>query len=120
MICPSMTGLDSAVMVAAAAPAAFAQTAPPPEARVEQPQWIARPLFGETEVYVLPKGLAAFVFTLRPTTGDDGSTVVENAYRAEFGLPGRFQLGLHATGRAADRHRARSRHAIAIYRRDRP
>jgi hypothetical protein len=71
-----------------------------------QPQWTARPLFGETDVYVLPKGVAAFVFGLRPTTSASGSTVTESAYRAEFGLPGRFQLGLHATGRTDGREAA--------------
>jgi hypothetical protein len=64
-----------------------------------QPRWTARPLFGETDVYVLPKGTGGFVFELRPLTPRSGSTLTESAYRAEFGLPARFQLGLHATGR---------------------
>lgn len=67
-----------------------------------QPAWTARPLFGETGIYVMPKGATAFVFSLRPTTARTGSTMTENGYRAEFGLPGRFQLGLHATGHAVD------------------
>jgi len=68
-----------------------------------QPHWTARPLFSETQVYVLPKGVAAFVFDLRPTTGADGQTVTQSAYRAEFGLPARFQLGLRAAGQTNGR-----------------
>jgi hypothetical protein len=68
-----------------------------------QPEWTARPPFGETEVYVLPKGATALVFGLRPTTPPTGATTTETAYRAEFGLPARFQLGLHATGRTTGR-----------------
>jgi hypothetical protein len=68
-------------------------------ADTRQPQWTARPLFGETQIYVLPKGVAAFVFDLRPTRPADGPAVTHSAYRAEFGLPARFQLGLRATGR---------------------
>ena len=86
----------AALVLAAAAPAAYAQTGPASggtEQRID-------PLFGETDVFVLPKGAAAVVFELRPTTPANGSTVTESIYRAEFGLPGRFQLGLHATGRA--------------------
>ncbi|HEV8394075.1 MAG TPA: hypothetical protein VGQ37_07365 [Vicinamibacterales bacterium] len=72
-----------------------------------QPQWTARPLFSETEVYVLPKGATALVFDLRPTTSASGPTVTRSAYRAEFGLPVRFQLGLHATGRTTGRQDGR-------------
>ena len=69
-----------------------------------QPQWTSRPLFAESDVYVLPKGASAFVFGLRPITAADGITTTDAAYRAEFGLPARFQLGLHAAGRAQGRH----------------
>jgi hypothetical protein len=68
-----------------------------------QPAWTARPLFGETGVYVMPKGATALVLGLRPTTARSGPTTTESAYRAEFGLPARFQLGLHATGHTVDR-----------------
>jgi hypothetical protein len=68
-----------------------------------QPQWTSRPLFGETDVYVLPKGATAFVFGLRPTTAANRTMTTESAYRAEFGLPARLQLGLHATGRTQGR-----------------
>lgn len=107
---PRAFGL-AALAVAASVMTAAAQTGLPtttpeqPELPLTdpQPQWTARPFFGETAVYVLPKGGAAFVFGLRPTTSANGSTVTESAYRAEFGLPGRFQLGLHATGRTDGR-----------------
>jgi hypothetical protein len=69
----------------------------------EPPQWTARPLFGDTDVYVLPKGTSAFVFGLRTTRMPEGASTTDSAYRAEFGLPGRLQLGLHATGRARTR-----------------
>jgi len=74
-------------------------------ADTRQPQWTARPPFSETQIYVLPKGVAAFVFDLRPTMRADGPTVTDSAYRAEFGLPARFQLGLRATGRTNGRAR---------------
>jgi len=67
-------------------------------ADTRQPQWTARSIFSETQIYVLPKGVAAFVFDLRPTMPTNGPTVTHSAYRAEFGLPARFQLGLRATG----------------------
>jgi hypothetical protein len=61
-----------------------------------------RPLFGETDVYLLPKGVSAFAVRLRPTTpAGGGSASTETAYRVQFGLPAHFQLGLHATGRTA-------------------
>jgi hypothetical protein len=69
-----------------------------------QPEWTARPLFAESDVYVLPKGASAFEFSLRPTTAADGTTTTDSAYRAEFGLPARVQLGVHAAGRARGRH----------------
>jgi len=65
----------------------------------EQPEWTARPLFSESGVYVLPRGRTAFEADLRSTRPATGPTVTDTAYRAEFGLPGRVQLGLHATGR---------------------
>ena len=69
------------------------------EGNPRQPEWTARPPFSESEVYVLPRGRTAFEIDLRPTRPATGATVTDTAYRAEFGLPGRIQLGLHATGR---------------------
>lgn len=99
------------LVLTAAAPAAYGQAGPSSngaEPRVEQapgdgpqPLWTGRPLFGETDVFVLPKGATAVVFELRPTTPSSGSTLTETAYRAEFGLPARVHLGLHASGRTA-------------------
>ncbi|HZI81897.1 MAG TPA: hypothetical protein VFD69_20400 [Vicinamibacterales bacterium] len=101
--------LGLAALVLSAASAASAQSAPAPQsaepqdesarAASGQPRWTARPLFGETDVYVLPSGATSLLFQLRPTAPTSGATVTDTAYRAEFGLPGRFQLGLHATGR---------------------
>jgi hypothetical protein len=89
---------------AVAASPALAQAQAPDRAEgtdgnTRPPQWTAHPLFSETQIYVLPKGVAAFVFDLRPTIPANGPTVTHSAYRAEFGLPARFQLGLRATGR---------------------
>jgi hypothetical protein len=103
----------AALMLAVSAPAAFAQGgaaptgAEPHDERAganRQPQWTVRPLFGETDVYVLPKGVTRFVLSLRPTTARSRATTTESAYRADFGLPARFQLGLHATGQTVDRN----------------
>ena len=84
----------AALVLAALTQAAYAQ---------EQPQWTAQPAFAESDVYVMPKGVSAFILALRPTQPRSGATATENAYRAEFGLPARFQLGVHATGRAEGR-----------------
>lgn len=80
---------------------ARAQEAPPAREgnSTGQPEWTARPPFSESEVYVLPRGRTGFAVDLRPTKPATGVTVTDTAYRAEFGLPGRVQLGLHATGR---------------------
>jgi hypothetical protein len=91
---------------------ARAQAQPPDGAEgsaadTRQPQWTARPLFSETAVYVLPKGVTAFVFDLRPTMSAEGPTVTHSAYRAEFGLPARLQLGLRATGQTTGRQDGR-------------
>jgi hypothetical protein len=90
----------SAVQAQTGQPASGADGA---AANDRQPQWTARPLFGETDVYVLPRGVSAFVFGLRPVVAGDRTLATDSAYRVEFGLPARFQLGLHATGRAYGR-----------------
>src|SRR5436190_23170624 len=61
-----------------------------------QPRWTAHRRFGETRVYVIPKGMAEFEYWLIPETARDGSTVLTSQYEMEFGLPGRFQLDLYA------------------------
>lgn len=96
----------AALALTACASAATAQSTTPPSVdpvRDDQPQWTAARPFGESDVYVLPKGVSAFVFSLRPTRPASGATATESAYRADFGLPARFQLGVHATGRAEGR-----------------
>ena len=82
------------------------QTPGEPAPRVGQPEWTAARPFGETDVYVLPKGVSAFVFGLRATRPASGETATESAYRADFGLPAGLQLGVHATGRAEGRDEA--------------
>ena len=71
-----------------------------------QPEWLAARPFGESDVYVLPKGVSAFGVGLRAMRPAIGATATETAYRADFGLPARFQLGVHATGRAEGRDSA--------------
>jgi len=62
-----------------------------------QPRWTAHRRFGETRVYVIPKGQVEFEFWMRPTFHKDGEpTEWRSLYEAEFGLPGRFQLDLYA------------------------
>jgi len=62
-----------------------------------QPRWTAHRRFGETRVYVIPKGMVEFEYWLRPTFQKDGEpTKWRSLYEVEFGLPGRFQLDLYA------------------------
>lgn len=62
----------------------------------EQPRWTTHRRFGETRVYVIPKGMVDFEYWLIPQTPKDGSTDFKSQYEVEFGLPGRFQLDLYA------------------------
>ena len=61
-----------------------------------QPRWTTHRRFGETRVYVIPKGMVDFEYWLIPKTPKDGSTEFKSQYEVEFGLPGRFQLDLYA------------------------
>ena len=62
-----------------------------------QPRWTAHRRFGETRIYVIPKGQVEFEFWMRPTFQKDGEpTKWRSLYELEFGLPGRFQLDLYA------------------------
>ena len=61
-----------------------------------QPRWTAHRRFGETRVYVIPKGMTEFEYWSIPETAKDGTTEWKNQYEMEFGLPGRFQLDLYA------------------------
>jgi hypothetical protein len=64
----------------------------------EQPRWTAHRRFGETRVYVIPKGMVEFEYWLRPEITKDGPTQFTSMYEVEFGLPGRLQLDLYAVG----------------------
>lgn len=62
-----------------------------------QPRWTAHRRFGETRVYVMPKGMAEFEYWLRPTMQKNGEpTKWRSMYEMGFGLPGRLQLDLYA------------------------
>jgi hypothetical protein len=61
-----------------------------------QPRWTADRLFGETRVYVIPKGKVEFEYWLIPETPRDGPTDNASQFEIEFGLPGRFQIDLYA------------------------
>ena len=103
-----LLGLAALALVSAGPAAAQGRQAPATEPAPGdgRPEWVAARPFGESDVYVLPKGVSAFVFSLRPTRPLSGATSTESAYRADFGLPARFQLGVHATGRAEGRGEA--------------
>ena len=92
-----------ALALVTAGPAA-AQSTPPPAGDSApddgQPEWLAARPFGESDVYVLPRGVSVFGAGLRSVGPASGATATESAYRADFGLPARFQIGVHATGRA--------------------
>jgi len=64
----------------------------------KQPRWTADRLFGETRVYVIPKGKVEAEYWLVPETPRDGPTDTASSYEIEFGLPGRFQIDLYAVG----------------------
>jgi hypothetical protein len=62
-----------------------------------QPRWTAHRVFGETRVYVIPKGTVEFEYWLKPEMERDGApTNFTHQYEVEFGLPYRFQLDLYA------------------------
>ena len=63
-----------------------------------QPRWTAARRFGETRVYVVPKGTAEFEYWLVPERGRDGVTETKTQYEFEVGLPHRLQLDLYAVG----------------------
>jgi hypothetical protein len=64
-----------------------------------QPRWTTHRRFGETRVYVIPRGMTDFEYWLIPNTPKDGgATDFKTQYEVEFGLPGRFQLDLYAVG----------------------
>jgi hypothetical protein len=62
----------------------------------EQPRWTAHRRFGETRVYVMPKGMVEFEYWLLPEIAKDGPTQFTSLYEVGFGLPGRLQLDLYA------------------------
>lgn len=86
-----------------------------------QPRWTAHRRFGETRVYVVPKGMVEFEYWLRPTTNKRAPTDFESQYEFEFGLPGRVQVDLyavaHKTGRegtfGVDEQKVEVRYAFA-------
>jgi hypothetical protein len=62
-----------------------------------QPRWTARRRFGETRVYVIPRGDFEFEHWLVPTyPREGGETEIDQQYEVEMGLPRRFQLDLYA------------------------
>ena len=87
----------------------------------EQPRWTAHRRFGETRVYVIPKGMVEFEYWLRPTVNKNGPTDFRHMYEVEFGLPGRLQLDLYAVGNktgkegtlAIDQQKVELRYAFA-------
>jgi hypothetical protein len=87
----------------------------------EQPRWTAHRRFGETRVYVIPKGMVEFEYWLRPVVSKDGPTQIRSMYEVEFGLPGRLQLDLYAVGNkegkegsfAIDQQKVEVRYAFA-------
>jgi hypothetical protein len=99
-----LSGLAALALLSAGTAAAQGnQPAREPAPGDAQPEWVAARPFGESDVYVLPKGVSAFGVGLRVMRPASGATATESAYRADFGLPARFQLGVHATGRAEGR-----------------
>ncbi len=63
-----------------------------------QPRWTTHRRFGETRVYVIPKGMVDVEYWQIPETFKDAPTDFKSQYEIEFGLPGRFQLDLYAVG----------------------
>lgn len=86
-----------------------------------QPRWTTHRRFGETRVYVIPKGMVQFEYWLRPVTPKDGETEFRSMWEVEFGLPHRFQLDLYAVGNktgkegalAIDQQKVELRYALA-------
>ncbi len=87
-----------------------------------QPRWTTHRRFGETRVYVIPKGMVDFEYWLIPKTPKEGSTDFKSQYEVEFGLPGRIQLDLYAVahksgyqdgGYAIDEQKTEVRWALA-------
>jgi hypothetical protein len=62
-----------------------------------QPRWTAHRVFGETRVYVIPKGMVDFEYWLKPELHRHGQpTDFTHQFEIEFGLPYHFQLDLYA------------------------
>src|ERR1035437_1590143 len=62
-----------------------------------QPRWTAHRVFGETRVYVIPKGMVEFEYWLKPEWERNGAPAnFTHQFELEFGLPYRFQLDLYA------------------------
>jgi hypothetical protein len=86
-----------------------------------QPRWTTHRRFGETRVYVIPKGTVEFEYWFSPEIPKDSDTQFENQYEFEFGLPHRFQLDIYAVGHktgkdgdlSMDGHKAELRYAFA-------
>jgi len=69
-----------------------------------QPRWTAHRRFGETRVYVVPKGMVEFEYWLIPEKAKNGPTNWASQYEVEFGLPGRVQLDLYAVAHKTGNH----------------
>ena len=62
-----------------------------------QPRWTTHRSFGETRVYVIPKGVVDFEYWFKPEVHRHGEpTQFTHQFEIEFGLPYRFQLDLYA------------------------
>jgi hypothetical protein len=62
-----------------------------------QPRWTAHRTFGESRVYVIPKGTIEFEYWLKPKLQRDHEpTEFTHQFEVEFGLPYHFQLDLYA------------------------
>jgi hypothetical protein len=86
-----------------------------------QPRWTAHRRFGETRVYVVPKGMVEFEYWLRPEVKKNAPTEFTSMYEFEFWLPGRTQVDLYAVahkrgkdgGFALDEQKVEVRYALA-------
>jgi hypothetical protein len=62
-----------------------------------QPRWTSHRVFGETRVYVIPKGMVDFEYWFKPEFHGKGQPAdLTHQFEIEFGLPYRFQLDLYA------------------------
>jgi hypothetical protein len=62
-----------------------------------QPRWTAHRTFGESRVYVIPKGTVEFEYWLKPKLRRNHEpTEFTQQFEVEFGLPYHFQLDLYA------------------------